>query len=385
MMGSLTWLFSFLLFASFLFSTISDNGIGTTVVPQPVVVKDNENGNQNVDDSAHGATNDQGHDNHYHDTTNFLAGVNGWDFTGSWAKYDLNLLQQAQVHLKAVPPPITDSQEQGVFICQASAYPGLLEKEFPALLNATFQLTYFVASPKQDLTMTGEVTGAGEKKVSLFDYSFPDDLLEHNYTWVTQTFDLPSLTGDGTFKVRVVLTSDTTAMWATGMLHVVGVRPPPPTTTSEVVVATTTTAPATTPPPQQPPAANLTTQIVVNATTEGSPVNVTTEESPVNVTTEGYPGNATEDDTPMNVTTEAPLVNGTSEEPVDNATTTARPLANGTTEAVDNATSTTVAGGLTVTQSPTEEPEAGEIVSLCLITLREGDNSPLILRSCRRS
>lgn len=116
-MGSMAWLFSFILFTSLLSSTISDDGTGGIVTNQDGDASLRVDDQSAPEEGDSHPTDDHGSDQHYHDTTNFLTGVNGWDFIGSWAKYDLKVLQEAQVAVQAVPL-VPDSQDQGVFICQ---------------------------------------------------------------------------------------------------------------------------------------------------------------------------------------------------------------------------------------------------------------------------
>nr|XP_053636390.1 uncharacterized protein LOC128691580 [Cherax quadricarinatus] len=200
----------------------------------------------------------------YNDTTDFVIGVNGWNFMGMWSKFDLALLEETQRPVPLVP----DAPDQGVFICQTTRLRGLLEKEFPSLMNASFLLTYYVASANRDLSMIGELMGAENQKVRLFNYSFPDDLTEHNDTWVTQTFKLHNFTRDAKFRIRLLVESATVGVWAASMLQVWGILPRTP-----IPVLLTTQAPE-----------NLTTQITANTTT--ADLHNTTAENPLfNATT----------------------------------------------------------------------------------------------------
>nr|XP_045606183.1 uncharacterized protein LOC123763201 isoform X1 [Procambarus clarkii]XP_045606184.1 uncharacterized protein LOC123763201 isoform X1 [Procambarus clarkii] len=280
----------------------------------------------------------------YNDTTDFVVGVNGWNFMGSWAKYDL-----AQMH----PPPIPrvpEDSDQGVFICQTAAFTSLLDKEFQAMENVSFLLTYYVASSNRDLSMVGEVLGAGNKTQKIFNYAFPDDLLEQNNTWVTQIFRLHNFTGDGKFKVRLAVRSNTTGVWAVSVLQIMGVLPPPPTPV--LPPPPTPVHPATQPPD------NTTTQITVNATTAEYLHNATTGAPLVNATTGAPLVNATTEEFPFNATTEAPLVNATTEESLLNATTVAT---NESTNVIANGTNngTSTAGSLVTNNTSTNLSETG--------------------------
>lgn len=51
--------------------------------------------------------------NIYEDWTDFVVGVNGWDFMGMWGKYDLLELKEEDRPLPLIP----DAKDQSIFMC----------------------------------------------------------------------------------------------------------------------------------------------------------------------------------------------------------------------------------------------------------------------------
>ncbi|XP_050735341.1 integumentary mucin C.1-like isoform X2 [Eriocheir sinensis] len=212
----------------------------------------------------------------FSDVTKFVDGMNKWDFMGSWAKYDLSKLAEDQRPL----PLVTDGEDQGVFICQASAIPSTLLKTFPTLHNATFALTYYAKADGGKLHMTGEVVGVGEQVETLFNQSVPGDGTGHaEGTWGTDNFTLPELAAMGDFKLRVSVRHSASGVWAAAELRVEGTTGPP-------------LPPVTTPAPPIVPPVTVTTNAThlnkttttTTTTTPAPPVNTTTE-APHNITT----------------------------------------------------------------------------------------------------
>ncbi|KAK3858827.1 hypothetical protein Pcinc_035009 [Petrolisthes cinctipes] len=100
--------------------------------------------------------------------------------------------------------------------------------------------------------------------------------MEHNFTWILQTFQLPNFTAEGDFKIRLTVGRGERGHWAVSGIMVKGETIPPPTTsppTSPPLPPPVTTQQVrkwvSGPPPQ--PEANTT--VAVNTT--DAPVNTT--------------------------------------------------------------------------------------------------------------
>lgn len=198
------------------------------------------------------------------DLTNFVGGINNWDFTGAWAKHDLAKLEEG----KRPVPLRPDADNQGVFICQTSDIPSTLEKDFPPLHNATFNLTYFAKASEGELVMTGEVVAAMDVSETLFNYSIPGDSAGHpEGSWGTDNFTLPTLAAQGNFKIRLVVEHSKKGEWAAAEIRVQGITGPPIITTPAPPTSNVTQV--TTPKPELNQ--TETTPSQVNGTTEAPP------------------------------------------------------------------------------------------------------------------
>lgn len=107
----LSVLFLFLLNIGNTKFALADDTPGTT---KPLIVNGTE-GEEGAEGGTGGGIilNETKYEN-FSDVTRFVDGINNWDFTGSWAKYDLSQLSEALRPLPLVP----DADDQGVFICQ---------------------------------------------------------------------------------------------------------------------------------------------------------------------------------------------------------------------------------------------------------------------------
>ncbi|KAG7165826.1 hypothetical protein Hamer_G022385 [Homarus americanus] len=294
-------LFVTVIFASFTSISLSQNDTDTSQTTNPTP----NNGNNQTE----GTQNPE--EERYVDVTDFVHGVNGWDFMGWWAKYDLLRFKEG----KRPVPTVPESNEQNVFICQVSKYPSLLEKKFPALKDSKLQLLYFIACEDddhddhgdhddddddhddddddhddKDFLITGEVVGAEEMRYTAFNYTYRDDLAEQNGMWVTQDFTLDNVTSEGNFSVRLEVQGSKKMVWAVAMMKVMGVMVAPPTP----VIPTT------------PPTVNVSESVTTSQPN-------TTE-------------NATHQANTTQVPTDSPIVNQN-----NGSTTTPTPSVNGTT------------------------------------------------------
>lgn len=83
----------------------------------PGIAQDSDTTAQNSSQPGQPSTNEQNTTTqhlHVNDSTSFVNGINGWDFSGFWGKFDLDKLEES---LRPVPVD-TGAKDQGVFICQ---------------------------------------------------------------------------------------------------------------------------------------------------------------------------------------------------------------------------------------------------------------------------
>lgn len=76
---------------------------------------DDDDDDDEADDNDASSKNDTNTVKHkpFSDVTDFLKGVNGWDFSGYWVKNDLNDMKEDDRPV----PTNDDAKDQGVFVC----------------------------------------------------------------------------------------------------------------------------------------------------------------------------------------------------------------------------------------------------------------------------
>ncbi|XP_063594631.1 uncharacterized protein LOC134771607 isoform X2 [Penaeus indicus] len=178
----------------------------------------------------------------YNDTTDFAVGVNGWNFHGWWAKFNISKKNVMDI------PVNEESKNHMTFICKVKEYESYLEKSFPALEDARIVISYYLSSAAEDLVMKLTMEQAGRPPLEVFTYTFPDDLLEHQQVWVTQEVRIPNYSRIQPFKIKLSLSSLNSSVWAADELQLLGSAPtsqpmtnftyPPLTSEQPEVIAT---------------------------------------------------------------------------------------------------------------------------------------------------
>ncbi|XP_047500469.1 uncharacterized protein LOC125046664 isoform X2 [Penaeus chinensis] len=155
----------------------------------------------------------------YNDTTDFAVGVNGWNFHGWWAKFNISEKNVMDI------PVNEESKNHMTFICKVKEYESFLEKNFPALEDARIFISYYLSSAAEDLVMKLTMEQAGRPPLEIFTYTFPDDLLEHHEVWVTQEVRIPDYSRIQPFKIKLSLSSLNSSIWAADELQLLGSAP----------------------------------------------------------------------------------------------------------------------------------------------------------------